>query len=172
MNRILRWLGYRDRTYREQDLSVEIEQVFRECIAVVHTHRGIRRRYSGERIGRKWEGLEVHIPADVSADEASQISVDLATAFRAMGYGYVIAHEVGTEVIPDSEKDTALAELRAMGYEIEFLPDGKIRQTRSANAPKQDIESLRKATPRMMMLIHSLRGRRTRLEVLAKSKEF
>jgi len=62
--------------------------------------------------------------------------------------------------------------LNEMGHEIEVLPDGKIRLTHRAGAPRRDIETIRKETPRMMALMQSVQGRRQRFEILAKSKEF
>ena len=89
-----------------------------------------------------------------------------------MRYGYVIVRKAGIEVVPKTEQQEALAELREMGYEIEILPDNKIRQTRRAGAPRRDLETLRNQTPRMMSLIQSLHGTRQRFEILAKSKEY
>lgn len=89
-----------------------------------------------------------------------------------MRYGYVIARKVGIDVVPKNEQREALAELREMGYEIEILPDNKIRQTPRAGAPRRDLETLRNQTPRMMSLIQSLHGTRQRFEILAKSKEY
>lgn len=46
------------------------------------------------------------------------------------------------------------------------------RQKRREGAPPTDIETLRNQTPRMMSLLHAVRGKRERFEILAKSKEF
>jgi hypothetical protein len=127
---------------------------------------------SGERIGRKWEGIEVQIPQEVESAQVPQIVRDLETAFGAMRYGYVIARKAGTDIVPETERQAAIAELNEMGYEIEILPDRKIRQTRRAGVPRHDVATQRKRTPRMMSLIQSLHGTRQRLEILAKSKEF
>jgi len=71
-----------------------------------------------------------------------------------------------------SEQKAAIAELREMGYEIERLADGRIRQTWRAGVPRPEIETLRKTTSRMMSLIESAHGTRQRFEILAKSKEY
>jgi len=89
-----------------------------------------------------------------------------------MGYGYVIARKAGIDIVLESEQKAAIAELREMGYEIERLPDGRIRQTWRAGAPRPDIETSRKTTPRVMSLIQSVHGTRQRFEILAKSKEY
>ena len=109
---------------------------------------------------------------EIETTQAGQIGKDLATAFEAMKRGYVIAHKVGVDIVPETEREAAITELREMGYEVEFLAGGKIRQTKRAGAPRHDIETLRKQAPRMMSLIQSLHGTRSRFEILAKSKEF
>jgi hypothetical protein len=172
VNWLLKLFGYRDRNYRGDDFSVRIESIHREVVSVVHTRRRTSLNLSGERIGRKWEGIEVHIPLEVEAAQVSQIVRDLETAFRAMRYGYVIARKAGMDIVPEAEREAAIAELREMGYEIEILPDRTIRQTHSEGGPRHDRETLRRTAPRIMSLIQSLRGTRQRVEILAKSKEF
>jgi len=81
---------------------------------------------SGDRIGRKREAIELHIPQDVEATQIPQIVRDIETAFVAMRYGYVIARKAGIDIVPGSEQQSAIAELHEMGYEIERLADGRI----------------------------------------------
>jgi len=172
MNWLLRLLGYRDHEYCGDDFSVRIELVGREGVSVIHRRQGTSLNLSGDRIGRRREAIELHIPQDVQATPVPQIVRDLETAFVAMGYGYVIARKAGIDIVPESEQQSAIAELHEMGYEIERLAGGRIRQTWRAGAPRPDIETLRKTTPRMMSLIQSVHGTRQRFEILAKSKEY
>jgi len=172
VNWLLKLLGYRDREYLGDAFSVRIEPIMREAVAVIYARRGTSLNLSGERVGRKWGGIEVYIPEDVASAQVPQIVRDLETAFVAMRYGYVIARKAGIDIVPEIEQQAAIVELRDMGYEIEILPDRKIRQTRRAGAPRQDIDELRKTTPRMMSLIQSLHGTRQRFEILARSKEY
>jgi hypothetical protein len=144
----------------------------REAVWVVYTSHGASLKLSGELIGTKWEGIHVQIPQEVEAVQVPQIVRDLETAFGAMRQGYVIARKLGTNIVPEAERQAAIAELSEMGYEIEILPDRQIRQRWRAGAPRPDIATLRKQTPRMMALIQSLHGTRQRFEILAKSKEF
>lgn len=102
----------------------------------------------------------------------AQIVRDLEAALIALRYGYVISRKIAIDIVPESERQAALAELREMGYEFEVLPDGKIRQTRKPGAPRQDIETLRRQAPRMLLLMQSVQGKRPRFETLAKSKDF
>jgi len=172
MNWLLRRLGYRDQEYRGSDFRLRIEPTGREGLYVAYERAGKRSYWDGERIGRKWEGIAVQIPEEVHSEQLPQIVRDLETAFTAMDYGYVIGRKAGVEIVSESERQQAVRELREMGYEIEILDDGKIRQTRREGAPRQDMETIRKNTPRMLSLLHAVRGRRTRFEVLAKSKGF
>jgi len=172
MNWLRKLLGYRGREYRGKDFSVRIKPIFREVISVIHTRRGISLNLDAELIGKKWEGIEVIIPEQRDAVQISELVRDLETAFQAMGHGYVIARKTGVDIVPEAERQAAIAELNEMGHEIEVLPDGKIRLTRREGAPPRAVETIRKQTPRMMALMQSVQGRRQRFETLAKSKQF
>ena len=170
---LLRLLGYRDREYHRHDFCVRIETVVREIVSINHMREGISIELRGMRIGRKWEGIEVHIPEQVDPTRVSQIARDLESAFRAMRYGYVIARLTATDIVPETERAAAMAELHEMGYEIEVSNDRKqIRQKRISGTPRQDIKNLRKQAPHMMSLLQAGHGTRQRLEILAKSNEF
>jgi hypothetical protein len=173
MNWLLKLLGYRDRTYRGDGFSVRIEPISREVISIVYTRHGTTFNLGAERIGRKWEGIAVSIPdQEVGAEQVPQVVHNLERAFEGMGYGYVISRKTGVDVVSETERQAAIAELNEMGFEIEILPNRQIRQTRREGAPHQDREAIRKATPRIVSLIQSLHGTRQRYEILAKSKEF
>jgi hypothetical protein len=172
MNWLLERLGYREREYRGDDFSVRIEPIVREGVSVIHTRHGASLNLRGERIGRKRDAIEVHIPPDVEAAQLPQIVRDLETAFGALRYGYVIARKTVVEIVPESERRDAIAKLREMGYEIEVSADGKqIRQKWRAGAPR-DIEAQRRTAPGMISLLQSVHGTRPSLEILAKSNEF
>ena len=172
MNWLRQLLGLGGKQHRETDFSVHLKPLFRENVSVIYTRGGTSLAFAGQRIGRKWKGIEVHIPAQFESERVPQIVADLETAFRALGEGYVIARGSQSEIVPEAERQAAIAELSEMGYEVEVLTDGKIRQTRRANAPRHDIETLRRTTPRMMSLLQAVHGTRSRLEILAESKEF
>jgi hypothetical protein len=173
MNWFLKKLGYRDRQYRGSDFSVRIEPMGREAVYVVYTRRGTNLNLDGQRIGSRWEGIEVYLPPEVEAEQSSQIALDLETAFQAMDYGYVIARLSAIETVPETERQEAIAELRQMGYELEISADRKqIRQKWIAGTPKPGLEALRKTTPRYMSLIQAVHGTRKHFQILAKSKEF
>lgn len=171
MNRFLKLLGYRDRNYHGEGFSVHIVRTIREGVDLLYKRQSVSLTLLGERYGRGWHGIDIVIPQGVEPERLPQIVNDLETAFRAMGYDYVISCKGQGEPIPEQERQAAVAELREMGYEIEFLPDGRIHQMRRAEGLPQDRATLRKTTARMMTLIQSLPPTRHRIEILGKSKE-
>jgi hypothetical protein len=172
MNWLLKMLGYRDRDYHGDQFSVRIDPQIREGVSVIYTRSGISLTLSGERIGRKWEGIEVHVPGDLDSEQAVQVARDLEAAFMGLGYDYVIARKTGIETVPEPERRAALAELNERGYEIEILSDGTIRQTRRPGVRPPDANEARRQALRMASLIPAIHGTRQRLEIVAKSKEF
>jgi len=172
MNWLLKLFGHRAREYRGVDFSVRIKPIFREAVSVIYTRQDKTLNLGGERIGRKWQGLSVQLAADLEESQVAQIVRDLEAAFIALQYGYVITRKIAVDIVPESERRAALAELREMGYEIEVLPDGKIRQTRRKDAPRQNIETLRMQAMRMLSLMQAVHGTCPRIETLAKSEDF
>lgn len=172
MNWLLKIFGARAREYSGDDFSVRIKPVFREAVSIIYTRHGKTLTFGGESIGKKCEGIAVQLSADQEDSQLTQTVHDLEAAFASLRFGYVITRKIAVDTVPESERQAALAELREMGYEIEILPDGKIRQTRRKNAPRQDVETLRKQAVRMVSLLQAVHGTRPRFEMLAKSKDF
>lgn len=144
INRKMKWifkkLGYRDREYRGSDFRVRIKPIMREAVSVIYTRDGSTLELSGERIGRRWEGVQVSIPCEVQQERASEVARDLETAFQALGYGYVIGRPGEVEIVSETERQAAIAELQEMGYEIEVSADRKqVRQKRREGAPRPDM---------------------------------
>ena len=162
----------RKEEYRGNDFSVRIEPIIREVVSVSYTCHGSILKMEGELIGPNWEGIGVKIPESIEDGQVAHIVRDLEAAFVALGIGYKIDRRVGIDIVPEPERQAALAELRAMGHEIEVLPGQGVRLTKRAGAPPQDIGALRQQTTRMMSLIMSVQGTRQRIETLAKSKDF
>lgn len=179
MNWLLQKLGYRERKprrgreYHGADFFVRMEPIFRELVSITYKREGNTLNLEGERIGKRWEGVSLKIPKQLDAARVPQVVADLEAAFRAMGDDYVIYRSMGTDTVPETERQAAVTELRGMGFDIEVSPDGsQVRQKRREGAPHVDAETMRKQTPRIMSLILAIRGKRERLEILAKSKEF
>lgn len=178
MNWLLKKLGFRGRAhrgreYRGADFFVRIKPIFGELVSIAYKRQGDTLSLDAERIGKRWEGVSVKIPERVDAARVPQLVADLGTAFRALGDDYLIYRSLGTDTVPETERQAALTELRDMGFEIEVSPDGsQIRQKRREGAPRADAETMRKLAPRIMSLLQAARGKRERFEILARSKEF
>jgi hypothetical protein len=173
VNWLLKKLGYRDRKYRTANFSLTIEPGFREIVSVTYERAGGRLYLDGERIGKRWEGIAVHIPEDVDTARASQIARDLETAFQALGYGYIIARLAGIEIVSEAEQQAAITELNSIGINVEVSSDRRqIRQGWKEGAPRLGIDTARKQAPRIMSLTQALHGKRQRFEILARSSQF
>jgi hypothetical protein len=158
--------------YRGNGYCFRVKCVVREVVSVEYSRGEYSLTLGGERFGKRWESIAVSIPQDVDREEATQIASDLAIGFEAMNCAYIINRKVAIDIIPEREIQAAIVELKEMGYQIDILPDGKIRQSKVMGAPHQDLETIKKQTPRIMQLIQTVHGKRTRFEILAKSKHF
>jgi hypothetical protein len=173
MSWLFKKLGYRDREYHGDDFSVRVEQGFREIVTVVHTRQGTVRRLDGERIGKRWNGIRIHLPREVDPADVPQIVRDLETAFGATHYGYVIFRTVRVDPVPEAEQEAAITELNEMGFDVERSTDPRQTVlTPRSGVPRPDTKTAQDRAPRIMALVQSLRGTRQVVELLAKSKEF
>ena len=166
--------GNRDPEYRGDDFSVRVEKGFREIVTVVHTRGRTTRRLDGERIGKRWEGIGVHLlPGDMDPTDVPQIVHDLEVAFAALRYGYVISRTVRVDSVSEAEQQAAIAELNELGFEVERSADQKevVLRPRSPS-PHPDTNKAQGTAPRVMALVQSLSGTRHQVELLARSEEF
>jgi|ERR1700748_1627691 len=162
--------------YVTGDFSVVIEQGFRELVRVVYQRAEKTLHLDGEHIsrlvpGQPREGLYVQIPP-VAVEHLPRMIKDLDEALTALGYGYVISRDKGSEAVSETERNAAIAELHEMGYQVEILPDRSVRQSRLPGAPIPGTEAIRNQMPRMMTLIQTVQGSLHRFEVLAKTEGF
>ena len=73
MNWLLRLLGLREVEYRSHDFSVRIEPTVRSGVSVTYRREGAGLNLSADRIGKKWEVIEVHIPPEVEVGQVTQL---------------------------------------------------------------------------------------------------
>jgi hypothetical protein len=173
VNWLSRILGRRGREYRGDDFSVRIEPGFREIVSIVRTRQGATRNLDGERIGKRWQGIGVHLPGEVEPTEVPQIVRDLETAFASLGYGYRISRTAAVEAVSDAEQQAALAELNQMGFEVEVSADRQQSSLKWRSGVRlPDTKTIGSTAPRVMSLLQSLRGTRPRIDILASSKDF
>jgi len=95
-------LGYRRRTYTDDEFSVQIKSMHREGISVSYKRQGTTLDIRGERTDKKWEGLQMSISEEIVRDRAEQIALDLEKAFREMNYEYTIIQ--GLKTLATSKK--------------------------------------------------------------------
>jgi hypothetical protein len=81
---------------------VRIKSLVREGIAVTYERQGMSLVLIGEHTGRKWEELQVSLPTKIENAEASQIALDIETAFKELKYKYVITQ--GLKTLAKSEE--------------------------------------------------------------------
>ncbi len=163
----------RDREYRGESFHLRIEPGVRELVSLFYTSQGTTLKLSGERGGENLEGIHIFIPPEVESNRGAEIARDIATGLGAMRYGYVIAQKTGEEIVPEAEREAALAELRAMGYDLEVSADRKRIQIRKKSGPpRAERGPIRPWGLRMKELLLSVHGTRPRHEILAKSGDF
>ena len=173
MSWLSKLLGHDDPEYHGDDFSVKVEQGFREIVTIVHTRQGTTRRLDGERIGKRWEGIGVHLPHEFDPVDLAQIVRDLETAFAALRCGYRISRTARVDPVSESEQAAAIAELHELGFDVERSADPRnIALIPRSDVPRPDVTTARSTAPRVMSLVQSLTGTRPVVEVLAKSKGF
>ncbi len=159
--------------YRGDGFSVRVEPHFREAVSVIYNCQGTEFKLDGERIGGKWEGIKVIIPPEIEVEKVTSLVNHLEAAFQALGLGYVIARLAEVESVSEIDRQAAVAELREMGYAAELSTDRKqVRLKAISASPHGDRETLQKQSPRLMSLIHDIRGTRQHFQILAKSRGF
>jgi len=159
--------------YRGADFSVRIVPGFREIGSVVITRSGTARTLDGERIGKKWEGIGIHLPNDVDLADVPDVVRDLEEGLHALGYGFVITRTGAIEGVSEREQEAALDELHRLGFEVESSPDRKQISLRpKREIPRHDTPTSGAVGQRVSSLVRSLTGIRHRVELLAASAEF
>jgi hypothetical protein len=173
MSWLSKLLGHDDPEYHGDDFSVKVEQGFREVVTVVHTRQGTTRRLEGERIGKRWQGIGVHLPQEMDPADVPQLVRDLEAAFRPLRYGYVISRTVQVDPVSDAEQEGAVAELNEMGFEVERSTERRgVALIPRPGVPRPDTKTAKRTAARVMSLVQALSGERPRVEILAQSKDF
>ena len=140
----------------------------RECVDLEYRDATQTLRLSGELVGPKWKQINIML----SGQEYDRQTLDnLVLALRDRGYEFLLFRLGEEQIIPESERDAALAELRALGFQVEVSPDRKmVRQTRTPDARRLSRGQAKEAAPRIMQLVQTVRGVRRPIEVLRKSE--
>src|SRR5215475_11565713 len=110
--------------FRAQDFSVEIKRKVRELIEVIYVENGKMLFFRGELAGSKWEQLILRIPDELSISDQSNVVANLGAAFEKLGREFVIYQMGPLEPIPEAERQSAISQLRELGFEPEVSADG------------------------------------------------
>ncbi|HEV2490199.1 MAG TPA: hypothetical protein VGT03_10355 [Candidatus Acidoferrales bacterium] len=161
------------RTPRAADFpgfSLRIQRGTRKMMSVIYESNGHSTTFEGTLTGPGWKQIELLIPADFHANHLDRVVADLAKGIGELGYEYRILRRGDAEVIPESERKSALAELRKMGWEPEVSADHsqvELKHTDGSREPSpQDALA---QSERMARLVAALHGTRYKLEELARS---
>jgi hypothetical protein len=145
-----------------------VKRTVREGVNVEYELPGRKLVLSGESVGPRWKQLNLVVNQEIllTPTELENLGKELAR----QGYEFVIFRLGPQEIVSQEEQDSALAELKQMGYQVEISSDRRtIRESRLPGIPPPSKEQARERAPRMMELVFALSGRRRPKEVLLQS---
>lgn len=162
------WTKSRRKATHADGYSVEVKGVAREAVSIIYRDGSKATDLSGELCGPRWQQISARVPDEMPADEISQIVPRVAAGLRALEFGFEIVRYDAPVPIPESERDAARQELRAMGFEPEIQPGGSIRFGAPVHRPGSKEEAKEQAL-RMSRAVQSLAKTRRPRIVLARS---
>lgn len=155
---------------RATDYTLRLKRRFRECVDVIYQEAGREFLFGGDLVGKSWRQINISLPRTLPDQDIERIAPRLAAALTKLRYEYVIVQVHGTEEVPASEQEGALGKLREMGYEPEVGPEGRtLKLTKRGDWMSPGHEHAKEPALQMMQLINSVRGKRARVKILAKS---
>ena len=147
--------------------TIRIVKQSRESVDLEYRDANQALLLKGEFVGPKWKQLNVEVP---SAKCDGQTLDNIALSLQNRGYEYMVFRFGEVQVVPESERNAALAELQSMGFQVDVSPDRRsVRQSRAPGAPLMSREEAKEKAPRIMHLVQAVRGVRRPIEVLRKS---
>lgn len=172
MNWLKKFFREKGRRYQGDGFSVQANHTVREGMRITYASGDEAIQCSGELIGKRWRSIAVRIPQTVEREKAQTMAQQIAEALKDWGYlGYVIDRVAAVEIVPEEERKAALAKLDEMGFEIEVLPNGAVRQRLKSGASRPSREQAANLGLQMFPLVRAAYGKRPRIETLAKSDE-
>ena len=155
---------------RMPDYTLRLKSRFRELVDVFY-HEGDREFvFGGELVGKTWRQINISLPNNLSDQDIQRIVPRLATALTKLGHEFVISKISGTQVVPETEQAAASAKMCEMGYEPEVDAEAsQLKLTKGPNWKKPEDQQAKEQALQMMGLINAARGKRARVEILAKS---
>jgi len=142
----------------------------RECVEVEYRDLNTSVVLDGEFVGPKWKQVNIVIGDKTNLGE--QTLDNLAAELRHQNYDFVIYKLGEEEQIPEAERQSALRELTAMGYQVDVSADRKtIRLSLAHNGsrPPNPRDKTRELAPQMMKLSKTVRRVHRPIQILRKS---
>jgi hypothetical protein len=155
---------------RTPDYTLRLKRRFRELVDVIYTEGDREFVFGGELVGRTWGQINISLPNTLPDQDIQRIVPRLTAALTELRHEFVISKISGIEVVPETEQAASSAKILEMGYEPEVDAAGsQLKLTKGPNWKKPGGEPANEQALRIMRLINAARGKRARVEILAKS---
>lgn len=163
------WLKRRSKV-KTETYSVEMQSTGRECVDVIYKENGRKLHFGGEKVGKKWGQVNLAVPTNLALVDQARVLANLGAGVQELGYEYLIFRVGQPEPIPEREQQAALAGLRELGLQPEVAP-GKstVKLSKLPGWEKPANVDPKEQARRMSSLVSTLRGKRSPIEILAKS---
>ena|SRR5215469_18036785 len=162
------------RTATFPTFSVSISKVGQEEMYV--NYRDQRRNVEFNALTKRGKSfftpeIQVAIPNDMSLEEIREIVPKLAQGLMKIHYEYLIYRRLEPLIIPEGERNAAIAELRQMGIEVpESRSEGEVHRALVLDWRTTAAKGAEAVMPQILDLMSKARGLRENIEVLARSK--
>lgn len=157
------------KTVKGAGYSVRLQKGTRECVKVVYREAALQLEFGGEFVGKTWDQINLSAPQNVAPEDTPRVLQNLGAALSKMRYEYVIVKTHLDTPHPVEVQEAAIYELRTMGFAAEVRPDRSVKLTRLPGASTSKPADAQGMGTRMMQLARTASGKRSHLEVLAKS---
>jgi hypothetical protein len=166
---MFRWWKPRNEV-RTSDYTLRLKSRFRELVDVIYREGDREFVFGGELVGKTWRQINISLPNTLSDQDIQRIVPRLAAALTKLRHEFVISRISGIQVVSETERAAGFAKIREMGYEPEVdAESSQLKLTKGPNWKKPEGKEAKERAQQLMRLMNSARGKRARVEVLAKS---
>ena len=165
------WSWFNRRNVRAADYSIELRFPGREGLLVLYRDAAGSRTFDGEVTWSVNRQLSIGIPQEMNDAEVARIVPRLAEGLTTLRREFIIVRVGAEETLPEADRSRAATQLRELGYDPVLSEDGRsVRLTPLPNFQRPTKDAARERGIAMMRLVRTIRGKRARIEVLAKSE--
>jgi hypothetical protein len=155
---------------RTPDYTLRLKSRFRELVDVIYREGDREFVFAGELVGKTWRQINISLPNNLSGQDIQRMVPRLAAALTKLRHEFVISKICGIQVVSETEQAAAFAKIREMGYELEVDVDGsQLKLTKGPNWEKPGAKLAKERALQLMRMMNAARGKRARVEILAKS---